>query len=144
PGRTVRRAVVHNENVRLGELEMQLLGTRRQVPLLVPGRHEDERVALIGHARSVARPSSSSGAAGGVQVVLDERLGELVLPSTKLSAARLPPRPGDAAQAQGLPFRDQQLNRLLQTVDAAHGLPPLVSVAFQPLKTPHGAVYSRE
>jgi hypothetical protein len=86
---------------------VQLLENRRQVLLLVPGRHEDERVTLIGHASSVARPSSSSGAGRAGQVARDERLGELVLPSTKLSPARLQLCSCDAVQAQGLPFGDQ-------------------------------------
>jgi hypothetical protein len=39
---------------------MQLLEHRGQVLLLVPGRHEDEGVALLGHAVSVA-PKGRTG-----------------------------------------------------------------------------------
>ena len=56
----VRRAVVDDEHVGARELVLQLLEHRGQVLLLVPGRHENEGVALLGHAVSVA-PKGRSG-----------------------------------------------------------------------------------
>ena len=53
-GRTVVRAVVHDEHVHGRELRSELVENRREVLLLVPSRNEDERVALLGHASRVA------------------------------------------------------------------------------------------
>ena len=57
-GRAIGRAVVDDEHVGLRKLLPKLVEHSREVLLLVPGRHEHERVALGGHEASSSRAST--------------------------------------------------------------------------------------